>query len=157
MLFVGLDIGGTNIKAGILDWDTGELVGSPEQEQLPKHPKDRSPEVRCKRGTCCTSLPVDVLYNNGGQFWEMSTFNLLFVQTQHAQIINNARSGLQLLELDLCTALLYEFAGVRVFVGEIIRVSPAPVMTEFTAAPLLFRMRVALPRCPHVVHENLGS
>lgn len=44
MLFVGLDIGGTNIKAGVLDGSTGELVGNPVQEPLPKQ---RTPEVRC--------------------------------------------------------------------------------------------------------------
>lgn len=43
MLFVGLDIGGTNIKAGVLDGSTGHLVGSPRQEPLPWK---RTPEVR---------------------------------------------------------------------------------------------------------------
>eukprot|EP00752_Nemacystus_decipiens_P009566 g8546.t1 len=43
MLFVGLDIGGTNIKAGVLDGSTGHLIGNPLQEPLPK--LKRSPEL----------------------------------------------------------------------------------------------------------------
>ena len=34
MLFVGLEIGGTNLKAGILDGETGKLIGSFRQEPL---------------------------------------------------------------------------------------------------------------------------
>lgn len=47
MLFVGLDIGGTNIKAGLLDGETGELVAGVKEEVLPKDGGDRAPEVRC--------------------------------------------------------------------------------------------------------------
>ncbi len=48
MLFVGLDIGGTNIKAGILDGESaGHVVGDICQERLPG---DRTISVRKKLG-----------------------------------------------------------------------------------------------------------
>lgn len=47
MLFVGLEIGGTNLKAGILDGETGKLLGSFRQEPLLSNgSKDVEPEVR---------------------------------------------------------------------------------------------------------------
>lgn len=47
MLFVGLEIGGTNLKAGILDGETGKLVGSFRQEPLLfDGSQDVEPEVR---------------------------------------------------------------------------------------------------------------
>lgn len=57
MLFVGLEIGGTNLKAGILDGETGKLIGSFRQEPLllPKGSLDYvGPEV-CS-GCCCGRL-----------------------------------------------------------------------------------------------------
>lgn len=51
MLFVGLEIGGTNLKAGILDGETGKLVGSFRQEPLLSNgSEDVEPEVR---PACC--------------------------------------------------------------------------------------------------------
>lgn len=45
MIFVGLEIGGTNLGAGVLDGETGELLGRPQKEPLPKDPSAREPQV----------------------------------------------------------------------------------------------------------------
>lgn len=44
-LFVGLEIGGTNLKAGVLDGETGQLVGSFKQEPLLRNALVFEPQV----------------------------------------------------------------------------------------------------------------
>lgn len=56
MLFVGLEIGGTNLKAGILDGETGKLAGSFRQEPLLFNgSQDVESEVK---SACRERLPV---------------------------------------------------------------------------------------------------
>ncbi|CAM9810781.1 unnamed protein product [Choristocarpus tenellus] len=43
-LFVGLDIGGTNLKAGIVKGDSGEVLCS-QTEALPSSPSSRKPDA----------------------------------------------------------------------------------------------------------------
>lgn len=85
MLFVGLDIGGTNIKAGVLDGSTGHLVGSAVQEPLPK---ERSPEVCLENGRVrdrgCTCNSRDCCIRGSGMLPSLcaracSPFCVLFV------------------------------------------------------------------------------
>lgn len=45
MIFMGLEIGGTNLGAGVLDGETGELLGRPHKEPLPKDLSAREPQV----------------------------------------------------------------------------------------------------------------
>lgn len=48
MLFVGLEVGGTNLKAGVLDGDSGQLLGDFQQERLSKGSSGCEPEVCLK-------------------------------------------------------------------------------------------------------------